>query len=571
MNEKDYKIIKECEAFIRDRAGLQATEVMDQERALRRMTNFWDDDNKREWKRMKRRNLSFSKFQTWTDAIASPFIKSPYHIELQPRIDEVQDRINYFEHAFGTKLAYRQAIKRGTSCGAGFVSIAIDNGIPKLETVQNQGSIVWDDSDCTPSLENQKKCAIVKFIDRYTAEQNYGWDHSSDCLNLTGITRWGEDSKRVPKVLYYTIQNGRCILYEICGRTVKAYPMNCSRIPVARFAGWQVYGNTGISYQGVVQRLYDLALSENIAFSQMVERSARSLKPKLSMSVEAMKGLAEPLAKVESDESLIVPYNSAGGQPQVLQEHFLTDDLTTLISNVRNLQQDTLGIPLTGILTDKTATEVVLQQQNSESNVEEIYMNAEMAVRHLSKCIIEMVSGQDMDFQLENGPAVITVAAKERQELSVVASMVPESMKPLIASRIADTLQNEDGKKLAEDIRANYGELRTSVTDSGTIVNELAQTKGLLNEAVAVGDEMKGEIAQLQQTIEQLNKRILEMEISALNQEDANQLQLTKMELDNQNKQVEHEIKVAELEIKKADLEAKNQIASEKNVIEAYK
>lgn len=579
MNEKEYNILKECESFIRDRASLQAKEVMGQEQALRRMTHFWDDDNKREWKRTRRKNLSFSKFNTWTDAIASPFIKSPFHIELQPRVDEIQDKINQFEHAFGTKMAYRQGIKRGTACGAGFVAIGLENNMPCVELVQNQGSIVWDDTDFTPSLQNMKKCAIVKFIDEFTASNEFGWDHSSDCLNLSGITRWGEEKNRVPKVMYYKIVSGRCVIYVICGRTVKAYPLNCSRIPIARFAGWQSYGSNGITYEGIVQRLYDLALAENIGFSQLVERSARSLKPKLAMSQEAMKGLAAPLGKVESDESLIIPYNMAGGAPTILQEHFQTDDLTTLISNTRNLQQDTLGIPLTGLQTyDKTATEIMLQQNNSESNVEEVYMNAEMAVRHISTCIIEMIAGQPMDFQLENGPAVVTTAAKERQELGVVASMVPEAMKPLIASRIADTLQNDEGKRLAADIRANYGELRTSVTDSGTVVNELAQTKNLLNEAVAAGDEQSQTIRQLQQTIEQLQKQILEMELAAINDGDAKALQMEKMAIDNENKKIDQEIKMTELEIKKQALDEKavtdaekNQIAAEKNIIEALK
>lgn len=571
MNEKEYQILKECEAFVRDRGALQASEVADQEQALRRMTSFWDDDNKREWKRMKRKNLSFSKYNVWTDAIASPFIKSPYHIELQPRIDAVQEQINNFEHALGTKMVNRQAIKRATACGAGFVSLGLDNGAPKMEFVQNQGSVVWDDSDYSPSLENMKKCAIVKFVDKHTAVEEYGWDHSSDCFNLSGVTRWGDSDKRVPLVLYYKMVGGKCVLYQICGKTVKAYPMNVSRIPVARFAGWQSYGNTGITYEGIVQRLYDLVLSENIAFSQMVERSSRTLKPKMAMSVEAMKGLAGPLGKVESDESLIVPFNLAGGAPSMLSEHFQTDDLTTLISNVRNLQQDTLGVPLTGIQSDKTATEVMLQQTNSESNVEEIYMNAEMAVRHISRCIIELVAGQALDFQLENGPAVITVAAKERQELGVVASMVPDTMKPLIASRIADTLKNDSGKSLAEDIRANYGELRTSVTDTGTIVNKLAQTEGLLNEAVAAGDELKAQIQQLQNTIEEQQATILKMEIAQLNTDSQQEIQVAELELKHQQQNFNNEVKVAELEAKVEDNKAKNRIASEKNVIEALK
>lgn len=573
MNETEFKILKECEAFIKDRAGLQASEVQDQERALRRMNNFWDEENKRQWKRTNRHNLSFSKFNVWTDAIASPFIKSPYHIELQPRMDNFQEGINAFEHAFGTKMCYRQAIKRGTACGAGFVTIGLDNGEPRLEFIQNQGSVVWDDTDTTPSLENQQKFAIVKFIDKFTASQKYGWDSSDTSLNLNGLTRWGETEKKVPLVMYYRMENGKCSMYTICGQSVKAYPLNVSRIPVARFAGWQVYGTEGISYQGVVQRLYDLVLSENIAFSQMVERSSRSLKAKLKMSVESMKGLAGPLSKVESDESLIVPFNKDGGEPGILEEHFQTADLTELISNIRNLQQDTLGIALTGLQgVDKTATETMLQQTNSESNVEEIYMNAEMAVRHISRCIIEMVTGGDLDFQLENGPAVITVAAKERQELGLVASMVPDTMKPLIASRIADSLNNEDGKSLAEDIRANYGELKTTVgTDVGVLTNRLTQTEGLLQEAIGAGEEFKQQIVEQQKTIEDLQKRLLEMEISQMNMEDQNKISVAKMELDHQQQAFDNQVKVAELEAKVELEEQKNQIASEKNVIQAMK
>ena len=77
--------------------------------------------------------------------------------------------------------------------------------------------------------------------------------------------------------------------------------------------------------------------------------------------------------------------------------------MTQVIENTRNLIADVIGIPLAGILgdTDKTATEILIQNNNKESNVAVFYDNAYKANRTIGRVILEMMTGNDIPFELD--------------------------------------------------------------------------------------------------------------------------------------------------------------------------
>lgn len=71
-------------------------------------------------------------------------------------------------------------------------------------------------------------------------------------------------------------------------------------------------------------------------------------------------------------------------------------------------------------------------------------------------CVIEMLNGcKRIKFKLEAGPDVITSNMKRRQELQVMAGMLPPPLQPILAKYYADTLSTDDAKMLSKDIVAN--------------------------------------------------------------------------------------------------------------------
>lgn len=177
--------------------------------------------------------------------------------------------------------------------------------------------------------------------------------------------------------------------------------------------------------------------------------------------------------------------------------------------------EDSLGIPLTGIVDQKerTATEILRQEISKESNTASYYNNAYKAIRTMAKIIIELITGgSDLKFTLENGPQVITREMKKRQELNALATIMPDEMKPVIAKYFADTLKNELGDELSRNIVAN---LPAGVQIIDQVQDPVAIHQ--LNQMQAQMEDTMSELQMAKQENEDLKKQLFQAQMSMLN------------------------------------------------------
>ena len=196
--------------------------------------------------------------------------------------------------------------------------------------------------------------------------------------------------------------------------------------------------------------------------------------------------------------------------------------------------EDTLGIPLTGIVDQKerTATEILRQEISKESNTANYYNNAYKAIRTMGRIIVELINGgEDLRFALENGPSIITRQMKQRQELNALGTIMPDNMKPIIAKYFADTLKNDMGNELSDNIVANLPvDIKfISEMQDPAAVHQLNQMQAAMEDTMNELEKMKAENEQLRQ---QLNTT----QINMLNNREARELDFQKFNIQEQNK-----------------------------------
>lgn len=521
--------------------------------------NFWTDEIKKTYKRTAKTKfcLHFSDWSVLANAIASPYSNSPWHTNLiyKSEMEDLQNDINNIESDNDIKFELKQAFLREVVAGAGFAVVTTDideiTNEPKIivEFVKRQDSVALDPNVEKPDASDAEEGAIVNYISINKAKRLYGVDvlpfdypNAIPKLNFLNISQWPVIADQIQVVSYYKKNdNGFVDYYKVCGnKVVEAMELPIRYIPIVRFAGYDKYNG---KYCGIVDKTWTLQLGLNIAYSTMMERSNRSIKANIIASTKAFENLAPYYQKKEDEDGSIIAYNEGSTPPQVITEQFQTADLQQIIQSSREAIADVIGIPLAGIIgsEDRTATEILIQQNNKESNVAALYDNAYKANRTISRIIIELLTGGiDVPFDLENGPDVITSNLKHRQELSAIANLMPPDMQPLVAIHMCDTIDSKYVEGIKSDIIANLGQNLKLVSDKPTdpvAIHELEQMKMTLDMTMQQLEAMKAEA-------DQLKMQNTQLAIAINNQKESNMIKV-----------MEHQDKVA-LDEAKLNLEA---------------
>lgn len=549
--------------------------------------NFWTDEVKKTYKRTSARKfcLHFSDWAVLANAISSPYSNSPWHINLLDRASfpELQSQINKFEQDNDSKFEMKNAFHRGVVAGAGFAVVTTDidilTGQPKivLEFVSRQDSVALDPNVEKADASDAEAGAIVNYISCSKAKRLYGKDvlpfdypRSIPKLNFLNISQWPVKEDQVQVVSYYKKNEaGNVEYYKVCGnKVVENLELPIHYIPIVRFAGYDKYNGR---YGGIVDKTWTLQLGLNIAYSTMMERANRSIKANIIASTKALENLKEYYLKKEDEDGSIIAYNEGATPPTPLVEQFQTADLQQIIQTSRETIADVIGIPLSGILgnEDKTATEILIQQNNKESNVACLYDNAYKANRTIGRIIIELLSGgQDIPFDLENGPDVITNNLKHRQELSAVANLMPPEMQPLVAIHMCDTIDSEFVGRLRADIIANCDaniKLTTEAEDP-VAIHQMNQMKNVI-------DQSMQQIDVLTQQNEELKLQLAQMSLAVNNMKEKNMIDLQKhedrMALDSAKLELEAEKQGVDIQLNIADKQT--ELAKETMEIEQAK
>lgn len=583
---EDNKIINECNEFLQKSNNRYSDEMNKAVNNLRRYSGkFWDDEYTRTYRKGKNRlALSLNNWNVIVNAIASPISSSPYHIELSNKnaYEDLQERIDLVEHENDNKSAVVDAFRKAVLTGYGFIVISTEadrNGDVKivLESVKHINSVALDPTINTVDGSDAEEGAIVNYISTRKARRLYGEDvipfdfpNTQPLVNLNGLSQWSVPADSVAIVSYYVKnEDGTVNFYKICGnKVVQNVVLPISIIPIIRFAGNEIYSNDAINYSGIIDQTLALELGANIAYSTLIERCGRSVKPNVMANVDAIDGLEKNLAALNDDDSMAYLWKGEH-QPVILTESFQTGDLQATISTCRMLMEDVTGIPLTGISNtqpEKTATEILRQQMSKESNTANYYNNAYVACYTLGRIITQMLSnGEYIDFHLENGPAVITRQLKARQELTALATLTPDNMKPLIAKYFADTLQDDVGDELSKNIVANLPQDIKFFSDKDDVdpeaIHELNQMRAMMDQMMADLEQTKAENAQLAQQLKNAETNLLENEA-------ARKLDMYKFQVSEANKM---QVEAAKLELQGVKLQNEAEDNMVKNDINQQK
>lgn len=555
-------IISQCNAFLVKSDSRYANTIKRAVNDLRRYSgDFWNNETVTQYKRNKRTNLSLNNWNPMVNAIASPISNSPWHVELTDNnMSEIQEAIDNIESDSDTKSAIIDAFRKAVLTGYGYlIATTIEDeltGEPKIivESASHIDAIAVDPSCSTTECSDAEEGAVINYISLRKAKRLYGNDivpmayPDVECsIAFSQFDQWEIPEDSVAVISYFTKnEQGYVDLYKIVGdKVVQQIALPIKYIPILRIAGNEIFERNQINYNGIVQQTLSLELGANIAYSTMVDRVGRSAKANYMINVDAL--LPKNMAAVNEDDTVAVLWKGEH-QPVPLTEQFATGDLQATIDTCRTLMEDTMGIPLTGIVDQKerTATEILRQEISKESNTANYYNNAFKAIRTLGKIMIELLNGgQDLKFTLENGPSVITRQMKQRQELTALATIMPDNMKPIIAKYFADTLKNDLGDELSRNIVANLPADVNFVTEGQdpAAVHMLEQMKMTM-------DMNMEEMGLLKQENEDLKKQLFQAQMSMMDGREQRELDWQKFVVSEQDKMMVESAKAENAAVK---------------------
>lgn len=567
-------IIKKCQRFLKRSSDRFNADVDEQERALEIAGGkFWNDKMKKRWSIVDDKDndlipaISYNNISPQVNSIASPFCRSPFHINIinkEGQQKELQQKISRVEGSNNTKMVYQEAMTRGVTCSAGYVVIgtSYDRGAltPNIEFVSNQKMVAIDPDCITPSCEDAEEGALVSYIGVNKARREFGEDvipfdypKNQPKMSFHGIDAWSDREDQVQLVRYFCkdleilrddrgevifdeegnpVKGKRTIvnMYTICGDKVVAGPIEFDTdiIPIVRFAGYNDYDSEkGQVFTGYVQRMGTHIEQMSLALTMQAVRMRQCSNVRIVIGKSAAEGCEGYISDFEKRSSIAVVFNDKNGAspPQIVNDSFQTSDISAVLQEGRQTMQECSGMNLAGInTTERTAYEIMQQQVNSESNVQELYLHAEAACHTIGKILLGILNnGIVPEFTLEGGPSVITSQMKERAEIQAIASMVSPEHQELLAIRIADTITSDVGKALSNDLKANCGLQLSEGQDVGTLMNACEKMKKQLEDTMQ-------QLQSATQENDELNKQVYELQLQISNNKAAMDLDERKFE-----------------------------------------
>lgn len=548
--------------------------------------NFWTSDVINALDRNDRICRAFTQYQKFTNAIVSPFSKSPYHAELDDKdgiYETIQNKIDEIENKNNFKFVVNQCLKHACIQGVGYLVLSFENNEIVPEVVRDVSLVALDPNCQSLNADDAEKGAVVNFISKTKAKRLYGYDvidfDESYALEDIG-SQWDIPDDSIPIVSYWEMNdNGYVNFYKVCGNKVisDVVELPITRIPIFRICFNEIIRNNKIDYNGIVDMTADLQYGLNIAYSTLLERANRSPKANYMMTPKMIDGLEEYYKKLQTKESLVALYNSDSGEkPIPIIESYQTQDLMNTIDSANNLMAQVIGVPVGGInpaINSQTATEILVQQNNSESNVNSLYENASETLYSLTKTILECLCYvENIDklptFKLINGPQIITRMMKRRQELLALSSIVDDKTRTIIAKHVAETFDADLKEPLVADIVANSSDVMF-LSDSNQ--GEDPQAVSVLNKMNAVLEETQAELEQQIAANAELKKELDMANLQLLNAKEQHIIEVQKhiddVELEHRKLDIE-EAKV-NIDAAKADADMTNdavKLESDQNI-----
>lgn len=543
----------------------------------------WDEELIRTFKRSKRINYKMSELPKYVQAIKSNASKSPFHNEVtsndpksdKAKVEELQGAVNVIEADSDYKDSMLEMLEMGIVTGGGPVCVSTEeddggNTRPVVEFIRDFSTVAFDPNCQKYDMSDAESGAIVSWMPKKKAKRLYGEEIAEiKDSEVNYGKQWTVQKNCVPCVSYYEkVDNGVQFTFFVGKYIVQDAVLPIDRIPIFKLSGYPVFRNNQFVTVGIVDRVREVQIGNNLAYSSMLERLNRSVKAGYIATAESLEGLEKNISKLSDGDVPLFLYKEGCTEPKPITESFQVADLTAVMAASQTMMSAVIGIPQQGVNgiqnVNNTATEALLQQQNSESNVDVFYRSLERVSKHIGEVILQiLLNSPKVPYLVKqvNGPAVVTRNAKRRIDLTTLAGIVPDNIKPLIAHYYAESLDDTVGKEVSADIVANLDPNVKLVKESEDPValHQLNQAKGMI-------DNLMQELQKAQQTVAQLQKENETLNISMLDNREARQLDLAKTIM-----QQEHDaaIKKAELEIKSAEVAAKYETEANKIRVEA--
>lgn len=549
--------------------------------------NFWDDDTLKQWHRVKRSHENFNLWRVFSNAIVSPFSASSWHTELEDKstkeFEDIQESINKFETDNDNKCTSLSCLHTATVGGVGAMVFSIidksegDQEL-KLEAVEDITQVAFDPSITTTSGRDAEEGAIINYMSLRKAKRIFGEDivgldypHTAPQICVCA-PQWPVKLNAIQVVnYYYKEDDGKVAFAQICGnKVVKHIVLPIDIIPIIRMTGYKVKDvSRKIDYIGIVRASYSVQLGANLGYSTLLDRLNRSPKANFLMPYDAIDGLEDYYAKAGTGEDLLYLYKG-NVVPTLIKESYETTDVMNTVNSSLNLMSNILGIPITGVNgfpTEKTATEVLVQNENTISNVACFYQSAYEAMKTVGTILTELLNdGEPLSFSLQKGPDVITRNAKKRQELSIIANLLPDNMKGIAAKYLADTMDDAYAKSLSDEIVANLDPSLKLVHqgEDPNAIRLMDKQNQMLNQAL---DQLEA----AKKANEDLQKQVDSLQMAMLSNKQNQLIEIQKINNDKEIKMAELGIKSTKVANDKAIAEGKQAIDAEKAIMDAQK
>ena len=532
-----------------------------------------------------RAELQFSELPKYVEAIKSSAQKCPYHNEVEidknddesrQRLSELQGRIDAIENTSNYKATLLKALSSAIITGSGPVYVTTvegKDGTPEIcvESIRDVSCVAFDPNCNCPCMSDAEQGAILLWIGKRKARRKYGDDVLDiDDTDMTFGDQWVRPEDSIPVITYYELVDGGCRVVELVGRYVTAdNVLPISRVPVFKVGGYEVFRNEHFTTVGIMDRIKDLQIGCNIAYSTLIGRLARSTKAGFICTAESIDGLEKEIPLLSSGEVPLMLYKEGTTPPQQIHEQFQVSDLQQVIQASNDLISSTIGVPQAGVQginnLSSTATEALLRQENSESNVACFYDSLQLVSKCIGETICELHGFEKGSVIVKqvNGPNTVTRNAKRRSDLLQLATMVPDNMKPVVAKYYAESLDDTIGTEIADNITANLpAEFKlVGESEDPVALHALQQAKQMI-------DQQQQSIMELTQQNQQLTKENETLSMSLIDNREARQLDMMKTMLAHEK---DVAFKKAELELQSAEAAAKLELDSAKMELEAQK
>lgn len=485
--------------------------------------DFWDEETRRTYRRGKGRLCAT--MNVWTsiaNAITSKYSLSPWHIDIDPEYtidwEGLQDQVDGIESRSNMKDSILETLRDAVVTGIGFMTMSTtDTGDILFEHVSDIGKVAFDPDSTDLNGVDATEGAVLDFVSKNKCKSLYGDEyllHGREPRLATKFDQWTDYCDMVPVVHYFFLEDGVCWHRLFVNDLEYGEPVRCGRnIPIVRFTGNRILSDNQWDFEGLVRQTWNQMLGINIAYSTLLERCGRSTKANFIASVDAIDGLENYYARADREDSALVLYKGTT-PPTQITESFQTQDLVNTIDTCRKLIEDTVGIPLSGMASaDKTATEILQQETNRESNNLCYYSSAYTACRYIGTILLDILSGESPDFKLVNGPETITAGMRTRTELAYIAQYLPDNIKPILAKYACDTIHTPVADNIADNIVANLPVDLRFISDNKSdpeALHELAQMNALVEQMKAKIEELENENTELAKQNEALNISILD-------------------------------------------------------------